>query len=170
MGGPERIVKMLTQVVGNREIEKITSSDDVITTVEENEEEAYEAVKEFFGVEVARIFGGINELEFSELRIEDELQIAEFRYLHEDEKITYLINASYLETSWGIDVEDELLEVYHKEVKGNDIEIKEYKIIDSGLKRYSAKFVYKGLEYFLVGTMSKSNFELILDNLYFYRQ
>lgn len=172
MGGPERIVKMLTQVVGNREIEKITSSDDVITTVEENEEEAYQKIEEEFGVKATRIFLRPDGLEFSKIVMDDQLQIAELIYRYKQDTVIFFINASYKKTSLGIDIEDEVVDTYEKKFESNEVsfevEMKEYKVIESGLERYSAQFEYKGLEYFLVGTMNKEEFEYILRNLYFY--
>ena len=45
--------------------------------------------------------------------------------------------------------------------------MREYKSTDGKDKRYSANFRYKGLEYFLIGTMRKEEFEIILEKLYF---
>ena len=39
MGGPERMVRMVRQAVGDREVEKINSSDENLVIVEENEED-----------------------------------------------------------------------------------------------------------------------------------
>ena len=55
IGGPERIVRMLKQAVGDREVEQVDSSDENLTFVEENEEEAYQIIWEKFGVEPVRI-------------------------------------------------------------------------------------------------------------------
>ena len=54
-----------------------------------------------------------------------------------------------------------------EEKEGAKIEIKEYEIASSDIKRYSASYKYKGVEYFLIGTMSKQEFEIIIENLYF---
>ena len=45
--------------------------------------------------------------------------------------------------------------------------MREYKSTDGKDKRYSANFRYNGLEYFLIGTMKKEEFEIILEKLYF---
>ena len=170
IGGPERIVRMLKQAVGDREVEKVTSGEKSKTIVEENEEEAYQTIKDVFGIEPVEIFGRPDGMVFNRIELDESLQVAELFYQYEGENIVYLINASYTDASWGIDVEDELTDVYHKKVKDNDIEVKEYKIQTNEMKRYSARFKYRGLEYYLVGTMSKEDFEIILDRLYFYHQ
>ena len=58
-------------------------------------------------------------------------------------------------------------DTFYKEKKGTQIEIKEYTLSESGKKRYSAHYEYRGIEYFLIGTMEWQDFEKIVDNLYF---
>ena len=53
------------------------------------------------------------------------------------------------------------------EVQGRTIEIKEYRVADKKINRFSASFEDMGLEYFLTGTMKKAEFELIINNLHF---
>lgn len=170
IGGPERIVRMLKQAVGDREVEQVDSSDENLVIMEKSEEEAYQKVEKVFGIRPVSVFGRPDGMTFSRMEMDENLQIAELLYNYEGETVIYLINASYTDASLGIDIEDELVTVYNKNVKNNNIEVKEYEIQSNGLKRYSAYFNYKGLEYYLVGTMDKENFEIILDKLYFYYQ
>ena len=55
MGGPERMVRMVRQAVGDREVEKINSSDENLVIVEENEEEAYQKIADELGNSTVRI-------------------------------------------------------------------------------------------------------------------
>lgn len=167
MGGPERIVKMLTQVVGNREVKKITSSDNVITTVKENEEEAYQKVSEEFGIEPVKIMYKVNNMKFKKMEIDEELQTAELYYEYDDNLVTYFISASYTDTSWGVDVEDEIIEYSETEVRGCKIDVEEHKISGTNQKKYLAFFKYRGLEYCLIGTLKEKAFYDILNNLFF---
>ena len=96
------------------------------------------------------------------------IQIAEMYYDYEGENIVYLINASYIDASWGVDVEDEIVNSIKKNVGECEIEIKEYKIAKNAKEKYSASFKYNGLEYFLVGSLRKEDFEILIDNLLFY--
>lgn len=169
IGGPERIVRMLKQAVGDREVEKVTSSEDSMTIVEENEEKAYERIKKEFGVEPVKIMGGPSQLKFVNLEFEENLQIAEMIYNYEGENIVYFINASYANTSWGVDVEDEIVDANVRVIKDCEIEIKEYRTPKTNKERYSARFKYKGLEYFLIGTLGKKDFDSIINNLFFYK-
>lgn len=167
LGGPERIIQMVTQMVGSREVEKINSSDDNLIIVQEDEEEAYQEIKDVFGVDPVKILTGPQRMVFREVEIDKKFQIAELSYSYGEENVRYFINASFSGTSWGIDIEDEKMEEYIVEKSDCKIKIKEYQIKDSLTKRYSANFEYQGLEYFLIGTMSKEEFEIIVDNLFF---
>ena len=168
IGGPERIVRMLKQAVGDREVEKVTSGEDSMTMEEENEEEAYQKIRDVFGTEAVKIMGGPSDLKFTRLEFDENLQIAEMLYDYKDENIVYFINASYADTSWGVDVEDEVVDIQEREVKGCSVEIKEYRTPETNRERFSARFKYKGLEYFLIGTMQKSEFNIILNGLTFF--
>ena len=69
--------------------------------------------------------------------------------------------------SWGVDVEDEIQKQYIEKVNDCEVIIKEYRTPKTNKERYSARFEYKGLEYFLIGTMPKDDFNLIVNNLFF---
>lgn len=172
MGGPERIIQMVTQTVGDREIEKITSSDKVMRTAEESEEEAYQKISDELGVEPVRIWNKTEEMKFIDMEYDEEIQTAEFYYEYNDDILIYLVNASYRDASLGGDIEDEIVDMYNKKIGNDEVEIlteiKEYEIQETGQERYSAQFEYKGLEYFFIGAMDKEDFEYILENLYIY--
>lgn len=167
VGGPERIVEMVRTMVGDREVVKVNSNEDNLKIAEENEEEAYQEIKDAFGVDPVRISVRPKRLEFSSMEMDESIQIAELFYQYNGENIVYFINASYTDASWAMDTEDKITDTYYKEKKGEQIEIREYQISDSGIKRYSASYKYQGVEYFLIGTMEKEAFELIIDNLHF---
>lgn len=172
MGGPERIIQMVTQTVGDREIEKITPSDKVMRTAEESEEEAYQKISDELGVEPVRIWNKTEEMKFIDMEYDEEIQTAEFYYEYNDDILIYLVNASYRDASLGVDIEDEIVDMYNKKIGNDEVEIlteiKEYEIQETGQERYSAQFEYKGLEYFFIGAMDKEDFEYILENLYIY--
>lgn len=167
IGGPERIVSLMKSVVGNREVEQADSSDNNLTIVEENEEKAYQLVNEKLGIEPVRIVTQLEGFEFTDMEFDEALQIAELFYDYKGENFAYFINAYYLDASWGIDVEDKVTDQYKMNVKDCLIDIKEYSTKVTGTKRYSASFKYNGLEYYLIGTMNKEEFEEIVNNLFF---
>lgn len=167
MGGPERIIRMLTQMVGDREVVQVDSSEKNLIIVQENEEEAYQEIFEEFGIEPVRIMYKTGDMKFDKMEFDKKIQVAELSYENNNGKIVYLVNASYKDGSWGIDIEETVENVYDIEVDGCAIRMKEYQI-NSESKRCSAKFKYKGLEYFLIGDMNIEDFEKIINNLYFY--
>lgn len=168
LGGPERIIQMVTQMVGSREVEKINSSDDNLIIVQEDEEEAYQRVREAFGVDPVRIFWHPEDMIFDKMQLDENMRIAEMNFKYKEDVIIFLINASYSKSSWGIDVEDDVKKKYKKTINGCLIEIKEYEIAQTEAKRYSASFRYKGLEYYFIGKMQKEEFDEIINNLYFH--
>ena len=149
MGGPERMVRMVRQAVGDREVEKINSSDENLVIVEENEEEAYQKLRNYFGVEVVRITKLPSGMQFVEMVLDSENSVAEIRYQKKEKTIISIISSNFRQDSLGIDVEDRLEGSYTKDTGDCIIEIKEY-LRPSGSKKQTAQFIYKGLEYFFV--------------------
>ena len=168
MGGPERMVRMVRQAVGDREVEKINSSDENLVIVEENEEEAYQKIADEFGVEPVKIMNGPEDKMFEKMEYDSQMQVAEFFYQMNGRVFIYVINASYGKSSLGIDVEDKVINQFIEKQHGCTIRIKEYQI-DNTQKdsRFSAQFTYAGVEYFLLGTMNEDEFRKVINNLHF---
>ena len=143
------------------------SDEENLKIAEEREEEAYQEIKDTFGVDPVKIIKSLRGMVFSESVIDKKLQMAELYYQYNGENVVYLINTSYAGSSWGQDTEDEVTDTYYEEREGAIIEIKEYQIEGENAKKYSANYKYKGVEYYLIGTMDKEDFEIIIDNLYF---
>ena len=167
MGGPEKIIRMMTQMVGTREIEQVDSSENNKVIVKEDEEEAYQKIRDEFNVELVRIVIVSKNMKFVNMKFDKLIKTAELNYDYNGEKMHYLINASYAEESLGVDIEDKIIDKYSMDVEGRTIQIKQYQVAGKKESRFSASFEEMGLEYFLTGTMEKSEFELIINNLYF---
>lgn len=169
VGGPERMVMMVRQAVGDREVEKVNSSDENLVIVEEDEEEAYQKISDEFGVEPVRLVDLPTGMQFEKMIFDTSYQVAEMWYRINDESIAYFVNASYKNASWGMDIEDEVTDSYIEDKnKECEIEVKEYYVDEGDEKRFSAQFSFQGLEYFLIGTMGEDNFKNILNSLHFY--
>ena len=166
-GGAERIVAFVKSVVGEREVVKVNSSEDNLVIVKEDEEEAYEAIKEEFGVEPVKIIRCLDGMKFKGMELDKELQIAELTYYYNRDKIIYLINASYKDSSWGLDIEDTITDQFYVERKNCSIKVKEYETPESHTKRCSANFSYKGVEYFLIGNIDKEKLNLVVEKMIF---
>ena len=94
MGGPEKIIRMMTQMVGTREIEQVDSSENNKVIVKEDEEEAYQKIRDEFNVELVRIVIVSKNMKFVNMKFDKLIKTAELNYDYNGEKMHYLINAS----------------------------------------------------------------------------
>lgn len=168
IGGAKRIVQMVKSVVGTREVVKINTDEDNYIVTSDNEEEAYQELRDVFGVDVVKLVQWPGSTKFVSSEIDKELQTALLKYEYEGESVHYYISALYTDSSWGIDVEDEMTDSFYCEHENGRILVREYEIYDIKTKRYSAQYEHNGLEYFLIGTMEKTDFEKIVKNLIFF--
>ena len=167
MGGPERIVRMMTQDVGDREVEYTVKGEKVKTTENEEEEKAYQEIRDNFDTDVVKICICLPEMRFDSMELDKDKQMADMYYYYNNKTIAYCINVPYRDGSWGIDFEDAIDEEYSKKIHGCKIEITKYKPNQKGLPRWDARFEYDNTEYLLTGTMKQQDFEKILNNLIF---
>lgn len=166
-GSRERVAEFMRLAIGDREITRVDSSDENKVVGEEKEDEAYELVAKELGVEPVRVVTCLEEMTFSEMTFDKNLQLAEMTYLYNDEKIVFVISASYGDTSWGFEVEDKITNEYMKDIGKSLIEVIECETPRTSTKRYFAKFKYQGIEYYLIATMNQAEFDKVLDNLNF---
>lgn len=167
MGGPERIVRMMTQDVGDREVEYTVKGEKVKTIENEDEEKAYQEIRNNFGTDVVKIFICLPEMYFDSMELDKDKQMADMYYYYNNKTIAYCINVPYRDGSWGIDFEDPIDKKYSKEIHGCKIEITKYKPNQKGVPRWDARFEYNNIEYLLTGTMKQQEFEKILKKLIF---
>ena len=167
MGGPERIVRMMTQNVGDREVEYTVKGEKVKTIENEDEEKAYQEIRDNFDTEVVKIFICLPGMHFDSMELDKDKQMADMYYYYNNKTIAYCINVPYRDGSWGIDFEDPIDKKYSKEIHGCKIEITKYKPNQKGVPRRDARFEYNNIEYLLTGTMKQQEFEKILKKLIF---
>lgn len=166
-GGPERMLQFMKSTVGGRQVSQVDSSDKNKIIEEEDEEKAYEMIAEEFGIEPVRIVWRPNDMFFKKMVLNCKLQVAELIYTYNGESIQFMISASYGETSWGYDNEDEKIEQYYIQQNGIQIEVTEYETSKTNSNRYVAEFEYKNLHCCFAGKMSREEMEKILKNMYF---
>ncbi len=166
-GGAERIASVIEQVVGGRKVVQVDSDEENKVSENEDEKEAYQGVKEAFGVEPVRLTNLKKGTEFIRMDLDDTLQTAEILYQYEDRNIWYIVSAGYYNSSFGFDVDDEIVDKEKINIKGNNIELMTYQVKETKEIKYLAHFTYQKLEYFLLGEMGKKDFKYILKNLYF---
>lgn len=167
-GSRERVVEFMRRAIGEREITQVDSSEENKVIEEENEEEAYDLVAKKFGIEPVMLVRSLPGMKFQEIEFDDELQLAEFIYSYQDEKVVYLVNASYKGASWGVDAEDEIVDDYFFETEKCSIKVTVHEVSESKRKRHSAEFEYNGIQYYLIATMEQEEFDKILKNLHFF--
>lgn len=170
MGGPERVVRMVRQAVGDRDVEQVDSNktDKQNKIIEgEAEEEAYQKIRDTIDTDVVKVFVCLPDMKFDTMNLDESKQVAEMYYSYDGETIGYIINMPYRDSSWGVDFEDSVEKKYSKEIHKCKINITLYEIEDSNVPKCVAKFKYGNIEYMLMGTMSEQNFEKILKNLFF---
>lgn len=167
IGGPERMLQFVKSSVGGRQVSKVNSSDKNKIIEEEDEEKAYEKIAEEFGIAPVRLWWYPENMEFENMILDTDIQVAEVDYLYKGKKIEYFVSASYGEVSWGYDNEDKKIDYYCERVKSTEIEVTEYETPETERNRYVAEFEYKKLHYCLSGELTKEEMENILKNLYF---
>lgn len=167
IGGPERMLQFMKSSVGGRKVSQVDSSDKNKVIEEEDEEKAYEKIEKEFGIAPVRLWWYPENMEFENMILDTDIQVAEVDYLYKDKKIEYFVSASYGEVSWGYDNEDKKIDYYCEQVKSTDIEVTEYETPETERNRYVAEFEYKKLHYCLSGELTKEEIENILKNLYF---
>lgn len=170
MGGPERVVRMVRQAVGDRDVEPVDSNktDKQNKIIEgEAEEEAYQKIRDTFDTDVVKVFVCLPDMKFDTMNLDEKKQVAELYYTYQKRKIVYIVNTGYRESSWGIDIEDSIEKEYSKEINGCNMNIVVYKVENSNQSRCVSKFKYEGVEYFMMGLMEEGDFEKILKNLFF---
>lgn len=167
MGGPDRVIKIVKSAVGDREVVKVNSNEDNLVMEQEDEETAYQKIRDTFGVEPVRFLVSPEGMKYERIEIDETLQTAEIVYKYKGKSILYFISALYADASYGLGVEDEIIDQYYIEKNDVRVEITEYQIQENKEKRFSAKFSYKSLEYFMIGTMEKKDFEKIVKSFIF---
>lgn len=168
MGGAERIASVIGQLVGERKIMQVDSDKENMVMESEDEQKAYERIKDSFGVDPVKIIKRQEHWKFMQMNLDENLQIAELIYKYGKTNFVYMVNAGYYESSLGVDVEDEIIKKDKFEIEGNTIDITVYRVKATDEERCMAHFTYNKLEYFLIGAVSEEQLKKVLNNLYFF--
>lgn len=169
VGGPKRIKEFFATMVGDREVDRITSTDDenMVNTLEYEEEEAYQQIKDELGIDPVKLIRSSERLSFKSVEIDPYLQTAYLIYDYDGRNVSYIIQCFYADGAWGTDLEDEVLDEYLFELQKAQAIVKEYAVSESAERMYEARFDYKDAEYQLIAVMKKEEFEELLKKLYF---
>ena len=166
-GSPRGSCGWMTQNVGDREVEKSSTSHKIKMIEGEEEEKAYQEIRNKFGTDVVKLSICLNNMKFDTMNLNEDKQIAEMYYTYNEKTIAYFINMPYRDNSWGVDFEDPIDKEYTKKTEDCSIEVTIYKLKESKNTSCVAKFKYNNIEYLLSGTMKQQDFEKIINNLFF---
>ncbi len=167
MGGAEKIVSVIEQAIGERKVIQVNSNKESKLSENEEEEKAYEKIKEAFGIEPVKLIKQKKGMKFVQLNLDNNLQVAEMIYQCDGKNLLYIIDAGYYNSSFSFDADDKIIEKEVMEIGENDIELTVYQVKETQAIKCSAHFTYQKIEYFLVGKIDIDDFKLILKNLFF---
>lgn len=167
IGGAERVASVVELIIGERKIVKINSDKENKVSEDNEEQKAYQKIKETFGIEAVKLIRLEKGMKFLQMDLDENLQVAEMLYQYNEKNFLYVVSAGYYNSSFGFDMDDKIIDKEIVEVDGNDIELIEYRVKQTGTIKCSAHFTYQKLEYFLTGKLEIEEFEKIIKNLYF---
>lgn len=168
VGGPKRIVEMVEGTFGGRDASRVNvSKEETKDTVDSEEEQAYQQIKDELGFDPVRIVAIHKDMTYEYCEIDEDMKMAQFLYKCGDTNISYVMSLAYYEELMGADLEDDVTNRYNFEEGKSKAEVTEYELPESKKKEYSAKFEYKGVYYYIIGTVKKEDFEEILKKLHF---
>lgn len=168
VGGPKRVMEVMQQMVGGREMTQIESdNDETLKSGESEEEKAYQQIKDELGIDPVRLLTNQEGMQFVGVEIDEILQTANLLFDMEGNVVSYIISLSYADSSFGSDIEDQLVDTYPYKTDRFTVEVREYLISETDETEFSAEFDYQDVHYQLTGIMEKAELEEILKNLYF---
>ncbi len=168
VGGPDRVMEVARQLLGGREVTKVNSDDKDILSSEENEEEkAYQEIKDELGIDPVRIIPQSSNMKFKVMQLDENLRSANIFYEYNGYITSYIIDCSQNDEIWGFDIEDTLVNEYIYALKDVEVIIRQYEIKETQEEKCTARFDYKDVHYQITGIMKKEKMEEILDNLHF---
>lgn len=168
VGGPQHLAQMVDEMFEGRSQINVDSEKAEDKGGGENEEEAYQQVRDQFGIDPIRIYYKPQDMNFSKVWLDEESQVAYFSYQYEQKIMTVQMIFNYRDSSLMVDFEDDILSEYEVQLPEAVIIVKSYKIKESNEIEYSAQTEYKNVKYVISGVIEKEEFDKIIKNLKFF--
>lgn len=127
----------------------------------------YREIGEKLGQAPVRMRYKPKEMIVADYDIDEKLQLARLIFSYKGGTVRYSIYASQEDSSWAEKEEDIITEEYSREISGIEIEVDEINKPNQKEQTKTARFEYKGMHYEIKGNIEDSEFEKILENLYF---
>lgn len=168
--GSKSYWKELLDVFRGEETAKIIDVEDMEKKETEDIDEVfvYQEIKEKLGIEPVRMRYKPELMVLERYEIDEILKMARLSYKYKNKYIRYTIYASNEDSSWTEKEEDQKINEYVLVKDGVEISVEEIKKMKQEQETRIARFEYLGMHYELKGEMKKDDFDLILDNLYFW--
>ncbi len=171
IGGPQKVVQIVREMVNERERTKVNVDDDKIDSAKaQSEYEAYIEIEEMFECKPVVMDFLPEGLQYASVNIDEKLQNAQLYYEKDKDKVLlYNIWFNYRSTSTGVDVEDEVIREYALEVGEVEVLLKQYEVEDSDDARWRVEFEHQKIHYFIeTNGFSEKEMKKIVKNLHFY--
>lgn len=168
IGDAEKIFERFHWDLADREQVNVDSDDENVapmTNVEE--EQVYEQVEDAFGFYPVRLNYLPEKVGLLEAEVNEEIQYIYMMYGKEAVNISYQIRPNYRESSWGKDIEDELVE--ESKIMVNDVEISMKKYcVTPNMVRWLVGFEYQNTSYsIMLMDLNEEEVNNIINGLYF---
>lgn len=172
-GNREAAVNTVNSFLADRKNTNVNSSvqgepDKVLGAENVAEEQAYEEIKDALGIDPVRPVYMPESSSFIDVEIDSEAKIADVLYLVEDQIFSYRIIVNYNNSSFGYDIEDELIHEQEVIVQDTPIKMIKYRIEDENTLAYAAQFEHNSVYYFLSGILEEDDLKIIVENLHFF--
>lgn len=170
MGGPQRLYEKVTWVLAGRKQTNVDSdSENIVPQTDISEEEVYEEIEAKYGFYPVKLDYLPEGVELQEATIYDDMQGSYIIYGKKDKAtIWYMVRPNYRESSWGKDIEDELIEEYEVETEKTLIKVQKY-LVEDETARWLLGFEYQDVSYsILMNNIEKVEVDKIIENLYFF--
>lgn len=168
MGGRNVIVEVFERTFGSGDKTYVDSGKDTIPVDGITEEQAYEDIKKIFGSHGVEMLYKPNGAKFLRSRLNKKAQEAILYYSVGNNIMSLHVVSRYVNSSLGMEIQDNLLRKYELELPETTVQIKEYRIAETEELEYRAEFIYGDCKYSLIGIVEKAEFEKIVKNLYFF--
>lgn len=167
VGGPQHLAQMVDEMFAGRSQINVDSSGAKVKGDDE-EEKAYQNVKDQFKIDPIRVYYKPQNMNFSKMWLDKDAQVAYFSYEYEEKIMTVQMLFNYRDSSLTVDFEDDALSEYEIGLPEANFIVKTYKIDESDEKEYSAQAEYKDVKYIISGVIEKEEFDKIIENLKFF--
>ena len=131
---------------------------------------AYREINEKFGIAPVRLRYKPAGTTLKRYIIDEDQRKAFLFYNYDGEIIRYTIYMNDTDSSFGQKDLDTLVNEYDVQNNSFNVHVREYEIKDTADERFVAEFEYQGIQYQLMGTIEKEEFNKIIENLFLFKK